>query len=79
MDKEYKFWYYALLGFLPPFIQSLSELTADKMASMLWPQWTVLILMPMYSMLLGLKALISSPPSMSPKEVKDPTVNTNVE
>jgi hypothetical protein len=66
MKLSSKFYYYAALGFLPPFIQSLSELDKAKMDSMLWPQWVVLILMPTYSMLLGLKALMSYSPAKAP-------------
>lgn len=62
MKLHPKFFYYAALGFLPPLIERLSSLDAATLSAMIWPQWTVMVLMPVYSMLLGLKALTSEPP-----------------
>ncbi len=58
--------YYAALGFLPPFIERLDALTPEKMQAMVWNNWTVLILVPVYSALLTLKALKSKPKEPSP-------------
>lgn len=54
-----KFLYYAALGFLPPFIDNLQMITPETQATMRWNNWLVLVLSPIYSTLLTLKALRS--------------------
>ncbi len=52
---------YAGIGFLTPLLPSLESLTPEKMAGMCWPQWLVIGLAPILSVLVTLKALASTP------------------
>lgn len=67
-DIQLRLGIYIAIALLTPLISNLAELTPAIMATMLWPQWLVLVLNPILACLITVRAYLDQSVSREQKE-----------